>query len=124
MARLAAGWTGSALNMRRGEIYIVDLDPTTGGEQYDRRPVFVVSSDAFNRSNPPIVCPVTGGGLAARYAGFAVSLQGTGLSTTGVVLCNQVRTLDLKARKAKRMEMAPPNVVQDVLAVLQDIFEP
>jgi mRNA interferase ChpB len=41
-----------------------------------------------------------------------------------VVLCNQVRTLDLKARKAKRIERAPPPVVQDVLAVLQDIFEP
>jgi hypothetical protein len=40
-----------------------------------------------------------------------------------VVLC-KVRTLDLKARKAKRIERAPPHVVQDVLAVLQDIFEP
>jgi hypothetical protein len=53
-----------------------------------------------------------------------VSLHGTGLGTTGVVLCNQVRTLDLKARKAKRLERAPAHVIEDVLAVLQDIFEP
>jgi mRNA-degrading endonuclease toxin of MazEF toxin-antitoxin module len=66
---------------------------------------------------------VTGGGVAAHYAGFIVSLHGTGLGTAGVVLCNRVRTLDLKARKARRVERAPAHVVQEVLAVLHDIFE-
>jgi mRNA interferase ChpB len=107
----------------RGEIYMVDLEPTLGREQRGRRPVIVVSTLEFEGVSPPLICPITQGGLAARFEGFAVSLAGAGLKTTGAVLCNQVRALDLKARKARRIERVPSYIIDDVLVTLQDFFE-
>lgn len=109
--------------MDRGDIFDVDLDPTKGREQRGRRPVLVVTTKEFNQHNAPIVCPITGGGESSRLKGFAVSLSGTGMKTDGVVLCNQPRTLDISARRGKRIERAPESVVDEVLAALQDLLE-
>ena len=109
--------------MRRGDIYLVALDPTEGHEQQGTRPVLVVSPDEFNKvTQVPIVVPITTGGNFARTAGFAVSLEGTGLRTTGIVRCDQPRALDLKARNGKRLERAPSDVMGEVLAKLTPIF--
>ena len=63
--------------MRRGEIWVVGLDPAEGHEQKGRRPVLVISPDAFNQvTRVPVVLPITSGGNFARTAGFAVSLAG------------------------------------------------
>ncbi len=109
--------------MERGDIFDVDLEPTKGREQRGRRPVIVVSTKEFNHHNAPIVCPITGGGQSSRLKGFTVSLSGTGMKTDGVVLCNQPRTLDISARRGKRIERAPDSVIDEVLAALQDILE-
>lgn len=109
--------------MKRGEIWWVALDPVKGSEQQGRRPVMIVSADAFNAlTGCPVVVPITSGGNFARVRGFAVSLDGHGLGTTGVVRCDQPRVLDLKARKGKRAEAAPAAVVQAVLARVQALF--
>jgi len=105
--------------MERGDIYLVALDPTAGHEQQGRRPVLIVSAGAFNRATKlPVVLPITSGGRFARMAGFAVSLAGAGTQTTGVIRCDQPRTLDLAARKGRFLERAPPGIVADVLARL------
>ena len=109
--------------MERGDIFDVDLEPTKGRVQRGRRPVIVVTTKDFNHHNPPIVCPITRGGESSRLKGFAVSLSGTGTKTDGVVLCNQPRALDISARRGKRIERAPHNVIDEVLAALQDILE-
>jgi mRNA interferase ChpB len=109
--------------MDRGDIYLVDLEPTRGAEQRGRRPVMVITRAAFNKHNPPWVCPITSGGVAARLAGFTVSLMATGLKTTGVVLCSQIRTLDIKERRGKRIERAGEAVVDEVMAVVGDVLE-
>ena len=71
--------------MKRGEIWLVSLDPASGHEQKGRRPVLVVSPEAFNRvTKVPIILPITSGGSFARMAGFAVSLTGAGTKTTGI----------------------------------------
>lgn len=108
--------------MRRGDIYVVDLEPTKGHEQRGKRHVFVVSPAAMNKRFIPLVCPITIGGGSARDAGFAVSLHGACKLTDGVVLCHQVRALDLEARNGRRVERAPAHIVTEVLATLQDIF--
>jgi mRNA interferase ChpB len=109
--------------MRRGDIYLVVLDPSEGHEQQGTRPVLVVSPDAFNTiTRVPIVVPITTGGSFARTAGFAVSLDGSGTRTTGIVRCDQPRALDLKARDGKCLERVPPAVVDEVLAKLAPIF--
>jgi mRNA interferase ChpB len=110
--------------MERGDIYLVSLDPTSGHEQRGQRPVMVISPGAFNRViGVPIVLPITTGGHFARNTGFAVSLMGAGTRTTGIVRCDQPRALDLRARKARRLEAAPVSVIDEVLARVVTIFE-
>jgi mRNA interferase ChpB len=93
------------LKFDRGDIVRVNLNPTAGREQQgDFRPALVLSPAAFNT------------------LGVAL-LSGSGTETQGVALVNMIRTLDLEARGAKRVERAPPEVVDDALARLQTILE-
>ena len=110
--------------MKRGEIWLVSLDPASGHEQKGRRPVLIVSPEAFNRvTKLPVVLPITSGGSFARTAGFAVTLTGAGTKTTGIVRCDQPRVLDLAARAGKRLESVPDAITDEVLARLAPIFE-
>jgi len=110
--------------MDRGDIYLVDLDPTEGREQKGRRCVMIVSASRFNRhTGAPLCVPITGGGGFARATGFTVPLTGSGLSTDGVVRCDQARTLDLRARGARRLESAPDYIVNEVIARLSTLLE-
>jgi mRNA-degrading endonuclease toxin of MazEF toxin-antitoxin module len=109
--------------MKRGEIWLVSLDPTLGHEQKGR-PVLIVSPEAFNRiTKLPVVLPITSAGSFARTAGFAVPLTGAGTKTTGVVRCNQPRTLDLAARGGRKLESIPDAILDEVLARIAPIFE-
>ena len=108
--------------MKRGDIFMVDLEPTHGREQRGHRPVVIVSPDAFNRATQlPVVAPITNGGDFARRIGFAVPLDGT--TTTGVVRCDQPRVLDLRARNGRRVESLPPAIMDEVLARLATLFD-
>ena len=110
--------------MKRGEIWLVSLDPTSGHEQKGYRPVLVVSPEAFNRiTKLPVILHITSGGNFARTAGFAVPLTGAGTKTTGVVRCDQPRTLDLAARGGRRLESVPDAIVDEVLARISAIFQ-
>lgn len=110
--------------MKRGEIWLVSLDPTSGHEQKGRRPVLIVSPEAFNRiTKLPVVLPITSGGNFARTAGFAVPLTGIGTKTTGVVRCDQPRALDLAARGGRKLESISEAIMDEVLARLSPIFE-
>jgi mRNA-degrading endonuclease toxin of MazEF toxin-antitoxin module len=110
--------------MKRGEIWLVSLDPTSGHEQKGRRPVLIVSPEAFNRvTKVPIVLPITSGGNFARMAGFAVPLTGSGIRTTGIIRCDQPRALDLAARGGKKLESIPDAIMSEVLARIAPIFE-
>jgi len=110
--------------LKRGEIYLVSLDPTSGREQQGKRPVLVVSPTPFNRvTKIPIVLPITSDGDFARTKGFTVSLSGAGTETTGVIRCDQPRTLDLAARHARKLESVPDSIMNEVLAKLIPLFE-
>ena len=110
--------------MKRGEIWLVSLDPTAGHEQRGTRPVLVVSPAAFNQvTGTPVVLPVTNGGGFARRRGFAVSLEDAGTRTTGVIRCDQPRALGLSARNGRRVESVPEHIIDDVLARLATIIE-
>ena len=107
--------------VRRGDVYIVDLDPTVGHEIKKRRPVLIISPTEFNRRNMPLVAPITSGGAAARLGLMTISLTGT--ETTGVVLCNQLRTLDIRQRGGKRIEHLLDEITGAVVARIADIYE-
>ena len=110
--------------MKRGEIWLVSLDPTAGHEQQGTRLVLIVSPDPFNKlTGTPVVLPITSGGDFARRAGFAVSLSDAGTRTTGVVRCDQPRSLDLTARNGTRLETVPELMMDEILARLATILE-
>jgi mRNA-degrading endonuclease toxin of MazEF toxin-antitoxin module len=110
--------------MKRGDIWLVGLDPNDMHEQKGRRPVLIVSPDAFNRvTKVAVVLPITSGGSFARTAGFAVPLSGAGTRTTGVVRCDQPRALDLAARRGRKLETVPVTIMDEVLAKVAPIFE-
>jgi mRNA interferase ChpB len=99
---------------RRGDLIRLDFDPSAGHEQQGMRPALVLSPEAFNAFGMALACPITRGSAFARGRAWTVAL--TGLQTDGVVLCNQVRTVDWKARRAVYIEVVPPDLIADVLA--------
>lgn len=106
----------------RGDIVSVPLDPTVGHVQRGTRPALVLTTREFNKLGDVLVAPITQGGDFARHAGFAVSLTGAGCKTQGVALVNKIRMLDLAARKARKVERAPQEVMDDALARLMALL--
>lgn len=109
--------------MERGDIWHVDLNPTKGREQVNPRYVLILTPRSFNQLGTPIVAPITSGGGFAREQGFAVSLSGAGTNATGVIMCNQIRALDMRARNATFAEKVPNFIIDEVLARVQPLFE-
>ena len=107
----------------RGDIINVPLDPTVGHERRGTRLALVLTTKDFNKLGDVLVAPITQGGDFARYAGFAVTLTGTGCKTQGVALVNKIRMLDLEARKAKKIERAPKAVIEDAIGRLTALLD-
>ena len=97
---------------KRGEIYHLDLNPVRGKEQAGKQFVYVLSPADDNLA---IVLPISTGITLARNQGFVVTLMGAGTRTSGVIICNQPRTVALRERSAKRIETVPAVVTQEVL---------
>lgn len=110
--------------MERGDIYFITMDPALGREQNGTRPVLIISPLKFNTlTGVPVVLPITNGGNYARNMGFVVSLMGAGTRTSGVILCNQLRTLDIQARGGKRIERVPDYIIDEVMAKVAPLFD-
>jgi len=109
---------------QRGDILELSWDPTHGREIRGSRPVLVLSADAFNKASELLlVAPITQGGTASRETGFSVTLMGSATRTQGVILCDQTRTVDARARAFRRLEKAPDHVVQEALDAVRSILE-
>ena len=87
-----------AYTPRRGDIVWLTFDPQAGHEQAGRRPAFVVSPEAYNRRTGLfIVCPVT-----SKVKGYPFEVPLPSSSTvSGVILSDQIKSLDWKARRAE-----------------------
>ena len=107
----------------RGDIVSVPIDPVLGHEHRGTRPALVLTTKAFNQLGDVLVAPITQGGDFARHAGFAVPLTGSACRTQGVALVNKIRMLDLAARKARRIETVPQDVIDDALGRLGALLE-
>ena len=100
---------------RQGDFVAVTFDPQSGHEQKGRRPALVVSKDAFNRGTGlAIVCPVTS---TRRDFPFHVPVP-AGSRLTGFIMVEQVKSLDFRARGARRIERAPDDLLAEVLSIL------
>jgi len=105
--------------VRRGDVFLVNLDPTVGGEIQRARPCLVVSPDELNAHlRTFIVAPMTTGGhpypfrLACRFRG-----------RKGHVVLDQIRTIDHE-RLVRRLGALPPRTVVRALTILQEMFAP
>jgi len=108
----------------RGDIVAVRLDPVEGHEMRGAlRPALVLTTREFNLLGDILVAPITQGDDYSRYAGFAVTLAGSGCKTQGVALINKIRMLDLSAQKARRVERVPAPIVDDAIGRLMALLD-
>ena len=99
----------------RGYVVWVSLDPQAGHEQAGRRPALVVSPRAYNgKAGLALLCPITS---QVKGYPFEVALP-AGLEVDGVVLADQVKSLDWRARRAERAGRLPAGAVTEVLEKL------
>src|ERR1700733_15298464 len=97
---------------KRGDLVWLDFSPQAGHEQSGRRPALVISHDAYNRKAGLILaCPVTS---QRKDYPFEVSIP-DGLPVSGVILADQVRSLDWRSRRAVFIAKAPPGTLEEVL---------
>ena len=103
--------------MKRGEIWLVNLDPTLGSEIRKTRPCVVVSpSEMHDHLRTALVAPMT---TAGREAPFRVGVNHGGRK--GLILLDQVRAVD-KARLMKRLGAVSPKTLTDTLSRLREVF--
>ncbi len=96
----------------RGDIVWISLNPRAGHEQAGRRPAMVISPAAYNRKvGLAILCPVTS---EVKGYPFEVGIP-AGLEVSGVVLSDQVKSLDWRARGAEFLSRLPRATVREVL---------
>jgi mRNA interferase ChpB len=108
--------------VKRGDIYMVSLNPTQGREQQGHRPVLIVSPTEFNAATSlPVVLPITNGGDFARRIGFAVEIAG--IKTTGLIRCDQPRVLDIAERGGRKVDTLPDALLDEVLAKVVTLFD-
>jgi mRNA interferase MazF len=100
---------------QKGDFVTVTFDPQSGYEQRGRRPALVVSNSLFNRhTGLAIVCPLTN---TERSFPFHVAVV-NGPNVTGFVMVEQVKSIDFRARKVKRIGRASDGVLEEVLSIL------
>ncbi len=105
--------------MKRGEVWLVELDPTVGSEIQKTRPCLIVSPpELHDHMRTVIVAPMTTG---SQGAGFRVEISFQG--KTGRIVLDQIRAVD-KRRLVKRLGSAPEQTVSQTLTTLQNIFAP
>ena len=104
---------------RRGDLVWLTFDPQAGHEQAGRRPAFVLSPEAYNRkTNLCIACPIT-----SRVKGYPFEVPvSSGLDIGGVILADQVKSLDWRERKAHFVARTSPEVIEDVLALILSLI--
>jgi transcriptional modulator of MazE/toxin, MazF len=100
---------------KQGDIIAITFDPQSGHEQKGRRPALVVSKDLFNRSaGLAIVCPLTN--IERRFPFHVPVPENSGL--TGFIMVEQVKSVNFRTCRAKRIERAPDELLANVLSIL------
>ncbi|HVN89011.1 MAG TPA: endoribonuclease MazF [Candidatus Binataceae bacterium] len=103
----------------RGDIVWLMFDPQAGQEQAGRGPALVLSPSAYNRqAGLALVCPITN---QAKGYPFEVALPQSS-AVTGVVLADQLKSADWRARRAQSATKAPADVVAEVAAKLRPLL--
>lgn len=109
------------MRVRRGDLVVVDLDPTNGSEQRGRRPCLVVQNNVGNENAPTtIVVPCTTS-LSERLYPFEVRLDAAecALREDSVVNCSQLRTVSIDHRISENLGSVPVERMEEVDTALE-----
>lgn len=103
------------MKLNQGDIVKVNFNPQKGHEQAGYRPALIVSNNIFMaKTKLSIVCPITN-----TDNNFPLHIKlDSRTKTTGVVMCEQVRTLDLNARDYMYIESIPSDLLENILNVV------
>ena len=105
---------------RQGDVVWLNLDPQAGHEQAGHRPAFVLSPEQYNRKvGLALFCPIT---TQIKGYPFEVAVP-AGLPVSGVILADQVKSLDWKARKTRFGCQLSPETFHEVAAKLGSLLE-
>lgn len=104
---------------KQGDIVFLDFNPQSGHEQAGRRPALIVSNDRFFlRTKMALVCPVTN---TDNHFPLHIPLDDR-TNTTGVILCEHIKCLDVVSRNIQFAEKAPMDVVEKVISYIFAFF--
>lgn len=104
----------------KGDVVWLDFDPQAGHEQSGRRPAFVLSPAAYNgKTGLMLCCPIT---TQVKGYPFEVALEGPA-KVHGVILADQVKSLDWRVRKAEKTGKVSNAVLQEVVDKIKAILE-
>lgn len=99
----------------RGDIVWVQMNPQAGREQAGHRPAFIVSPKAYNgKVGLALMCPIT-----SKQKGYPFEVRIAGQITKGVVLADQLKSLDWRARGARFEERTDNSTIAEVLAKIE-----
>ena len=105
----------------RGDIVWLQFTPQAGHEQAGHRPALVISPRSYNRRvGLALFCPVSS---QVKGYPFEVALP-PGLKATGAILSDQVKSLDWRVRKAKRVCTVPDGVLEETIARVLALVDP
>lgn len=111
--------TGNRYAPARGDLVWLDFNPQAGHEQAGHRPALIISPLSYNRKTGLVLCcPIT---TQIKDYPFEVPLP-DGLTVRGAVLSDQIKSLDWRARKARRVDRAPGSVLGEVLAKIAPLL--
>lgn len=103
---------------RKGDFIVLSFDPQSGHEQKGRRPAVAISNRLFNQhTGLVLVCPITN---TARDFPFHIPVSKNS-SLTGYIMVEQIKSVDFRSRKAKFIEKAAEETLNEVLAILDAI---
>ena len=106
---------GGGVYPEERDLIALTFDPQSGHEQRGRRPALVVSNDLFNKhTGLCIACPITN---TRRDYPFHVSIP-EGEDVSGFVMVEQVKSIDFRSRKARRIGKAPAQVLEEARSIL------
>jgi len=110
---------------QRGDVFWIDPNPAPGRAMRDRHRFVVVTPLAINKLGISMTVPVTSGGAFARLTGLTVPLMGS--DTTGLAVCNQVRSFDIQARvlagSARYIETLDSATADDIVNRVVSVLE-
>lgn len=111
---------------QRGDIYSIDPNPIAGREMKDKHHFVVITPKEINALGIAITVPVTSGGKMFRDTGLTVPIMGH--DTTGVAVCNQVRSFDIEARvragSAHYIEKIDDATVDEIINRVISVIDP